>query len=134
MVRKAGSSLGEIEDANLIKLHRFSGKVSYLAYPEFDTDPHPELSSCVKLNMRSRQIDFYDHRQSENPPVPHRKETFLSPTHPWFAKFARLTKQEERHGLLDETSTIGTKAGWQTRLSEAGFRLAGHRLVRAKQT
>jgi DNA phosphorothioation-associated putative methyltransferase len=28
--------LGEIEDANIIKLHRFSDKVSYLAYPDFD--------------------------------------------------------------------------------------------------
>ena len=87
----------------------------------------------MKLNMRSRQLDFYDYRTSENPPVLHRKETFLSPTHPSYAKFARLTQQEERHGLLDETSTIGTRVGWQTRLTEFGFRLAGHRLVRIKR-
>src|SRR5438105_4621650 len=35
--------LGEAEAANLLKLHRFSSKISYLAYPEFDTDPHPAL-------------------------------------------------------------------------------------------
>ncbi|MBI3861812.1 MAG: hypothetical protein HY290_07940, partial [Planctomycetia bacterium] len=91
------------------------------------------LASCVKLNMRSRQIDFYDYRQSENPPALHRKETFLAPAHPLHAKFARLTRQEEKHGLLDDASTIGTRAGWQARLAEAGFRLAGHRLVRAGQ-
>ena len=28
------------------------------------------------------QIDFYDYRASEHPPVLHRKETFLVPTHP----------------------------------------------------
>ena len=33
--------LGEIEDTNIVKLHRISGKVSYLSYPEFETDPHP---------------------------------------------------------------------------------------------
>ena len=125
--------LGEIEEANLIKLHRLSGKISYLAYPDFETDPHPVLSTCVKLNMRSRQIDFYDYRTSENPPVLHRKETFLAPTHPEYTRFARLTQQEVRHGLLDETATIGTRSGWQTRLTETGFRLAGHRLMRVKQ-
>jgi len=83
--------------------------------------------------MRSRQIDFYDYRQSENPPVLHRKETFLAPTHPLVPKFARLTRQEEAHGLLDDSSTIGTRAGWQARLLEKGFRLAGHRLLRARQ-
>ena len=82
--------------------------------------------------MRSRQLDFYDYRKSDNPPVLHRKESFLAPTHPLFAKFQRLTQQEERHGLLEHSSTIGTKAGWKTRLDESGFRLAGHRLVRVK--
>ncbi|MBI3861810.1 MAG: hypothetical protein HY290_07930 [Planctomycetia bacterium] len=43
---------------------------------------------------------------------------------------ARLTRQEEKHGLLDDASTIGTRAGWQARLAECGFRLAGHRLLR----
>jgi DNA phosphorothioation-associated putative methyltransferase len=127
----ARAYLGEIEGANVIKLDRFSGKISYLAYPDFETDPHPVLATCVKLNMRSRQIDFYDYRQSDNPPVLHRKEAFLAPDHPLYAKFARLTRQEERHGLLDDVATIGTRAGLQARLANAGCRLAGHRLVRA---
>jgi len=46
------------------------------------------------------------------------------------ARFARLTRQEEKHGLLDETSTIGTREGWQRRLAERGFLVQGHRLVR----
>lgn len=35
----AHTFLGEIEGANIVKLHRFSGKVSYLIYPRFDLDP-----------------------------------------------------------------------------------------------
>ena len=56
-----------------------------------------------------------------------------SPDHPLHTKFAKLTQQEEKHGLLNETATIGTRAGWQTRLTETGFRLNGHRLVREKR-
>jgi hypothetical protein len=82
--------------------------------------------------MRSRHLDFYDYRKSDNPPVLHRKESFLVPTHPLFAKFARFTQQEERHGLLDDPSTIGTRIGWQTRLVERGFRLAGHKLMKRR--
>lgn len=60
----------------------------------------------------------------------HRKEAFLHPEHPLYRKFARLTRQEEAHGLLNETATIGTRRGWETRLGEHGLRLHGHRLVR----
>ena len=49
--------LGQIDGANLIKLHRQSGKVSYLVYPDFDTDPHPALRRSVKLSLRTREID-----------------------------------------------------------------------------
>src|SRR5205807_2985697 len=83
--------LGEVEGANLIKIHRRSGKLSYLIYPEFETDPHPALLRCVRLNLRTRQIECYDYAKSANPPVLHRKETLLVPSDPLHARFARLT-------------------------------------------
>ena len=105
----ARAYLGEVEGANLIKLHRHSGKVSYLVYPEFETDPHPALLRSIKLSLRTRELDCYDYAHSTNPPVLHRKETFLPADHPLHARFARLTQQEEKHGLLDDTATIGTR-------------------------
>jgi DNA phosphorothioation-associated putative methyltransferase len=122
--------LGEVEGANIIKIHRRSGKLSYLVYPDFENDPHPALLRCVRLNLRTRQIECYDYAQSSNPPVLHRKESFLLSDHELHAKFARLTVQEEKSGLLDDPSGIGTRTGWARRLSERGFRLKGHRLVR----
>lgn len=74
--------LGEIDGANVIKLHRFSGKVSYLAYPGFDSVPHPELERSYKLSMRTLDVECYDYSKSENPPILHRKETFLETNHP----------------------------------------------------
>ncbi len=126
----ARAYLGEVEDTNIVKLHRISGKVSYLAYPDFETDPHPALLRSVKLNLRSRELDCYDYSESDNPPILHRKETFVPTDHPSYEKFAKLTRQEEKHGLLAETSTIGTRRGWNIRLTESGLKLRGHSLVR----
>jgi DNA phosphorothioation-associated putative methyltransferase len=123
--------LGTLDGANLIKLHRHSGKVSYLVYPDFETDPHSALRRSVKLSLRTREIDCFDYTASANPPVLHRKESFLTADHPLHAKFARLTAQEEKHGLLGDTPTIGTREGWEMRLRESGFALRGHRLVRS---
>ena len=126
--------LGEVEGANLIKIHRFSGKISYLIYPGFDHDPHPALFRSVKLDMRTRQLECLDYGKSENPPVLHRKESFLPEDHPLHGKFSRLTQQEEKHGLLTDTNSIGTLKGWNRRLALHGFLLQGHRLVRLKST
>lgn len=122
--------LGEVEGANIIKIHRRSGKLSYLVYPDFESDPHPALLRSVRVNLRTRQIDCNDYSQSSNPPVLHRKDTFLGPDHPLRDKFARLTAQEEKNGLLDNSSGIGTREGWARRLAERGFALKGHRLVK----
>jgi DNA phosphorothioation-associated putative methyltransferase len=122
--------LGEVEGANLIKIHRRTGKLSYLAYPAFETDPHPALARCVRLSLRTRRLDCYDYAASANPPILHRKETFLPRDHPLREKFARLTAQEERHGLLSDPAHIGTRADWEDRLRATGFALRGHRLVR----
>src|SRR5262245_53109682 len=56
--------LGEIEGANIIKIHRRSGKLSYLMYPGFETDPHPALLRTIRVSLRTRQIDCTDYAQS----------------------------------------------------------------------
>jgi hypothetical protein len=47
-------------------------------------------------------------------------------------KFDRLTRPEERAGLLEEPATIGTQAGWADRLRERGLALRGLRPVRRR--
>jgi DNA phosphorothioation-associated putative methyltransferase len=128
----ARAYLGEVEGANIIKLHRYSGKISYLVYPDFDDDPHPCLLRSVKLSLGTRELDCLDYATRSNPPVLHRKETFLHTSDPRYEKFARLSRQEERHGLLADASSIGTRDVWNRRLAEAGFLIRGHRLIKLK--
>jgi DNA phosphorothioation-associated putative methyltransferase len=102
------------------------------SYPDFETVAHPALLRSVKLSLRTRELDGFDYAKSSNPPVLHRKESFLPPDHSLRAKFARLTRREENHGLLDDTASIGTRDGWNRRLEERGFSIKGHRLVKLR--
>ncbi len=104
--------IGRVEGANIIKLHRHEPKVSYLSYPEFDTDPHPALAHSLRVQLQTFGLKPRTYHQYRNPPILHRKETFLHPDHPLHAKFERLTRAEERHGLFDDSSHIGTRDGW----------------------
>lgn len=118
-------------NATLIKLHRRERKVSFLFYPEFDRDPHPALEASLRVDLQSFHIRFTDYRKSPNPPILHRKESFVSMDHPSYRKFARLTAQEEKADLLGIPG-IGFRSTWNKLLEEEGFRLAGHRLLRKK--
>ena len=125
--------VGDVDGANLIKLATDQAKVSYLEYPDFDRNPHPVLSRTTFVRIGALDVDERDYSDSENPPILHRKECFVSADHPQREKFARLTAQEERLGLLGEDArAIGNLLGWQERLDTLGVSLKGHRVVRVK--
>ena len=123
--------IGRVEGANLIKLNRQEPKISYLSYPDFEHDPHPTLASSVTVHFQTFKVRFQDYRDRRNPPVLHRKETFLHPEHPLHAKFAKLTRIEETKGLFENPRAIGTRDGWNAALAEKGLHLRGHRVVRS---
>lgn len=121
--------LGQVEGANIIKLHRDEPRISYLSYPAFEDDPHPALASSLTVHLQTFRVRYNEFQSRANPPILHRKELFLAPDHPLHAKFARLTRIEEQKGLYEETSRIGTRDGWNETLAQKGLYLKGHRLL-----
>jgi DNA phosphorothioation-associated putative methyltransferase len=125
--------VGAVDGANLIKLHRLKPKVSYLAYPSFDKDPHPALLGALVVPLSDFKVEYWDWSSSENPPILHRKETFVPTDYPHRDLFARLTKAEEKAGFYENPATIGTRNPWLDLVTQKGYQFRGHRLVR-KQT
>lgn len=114
----ASRTVGRMDGATLVKFHTKKPKISYLFYPDFDSDPHPALHSSVRIDLRDLHVKSSDYSESLNPPILHRKETFVSPDYPHYEKFKALTAEEEQLGLLNDSRTIGNKHGWQIRLQE----------------
>lgn len=130
----ARAVVGTVDEANLIKLHRNEPKVSYLTYPNFDSNPHPVLHESLVCDLKQRTYRFTSYSGRRNPPILHRKEDFVVATYPRRQTFERLTAQEERFGLYAQSSEIGTLEGWRAVLAEQGVEVKGHRVVRRKPT
>ncbi len=122
---------GNVDDATLVKLNRVKPQVSFLVYPKFEVDPHPALEASIVAKLGEIRMKHRFFGNSSNPPILHRKDSFVPEIHPTWTKFRRLTEQEERAGLLDR-SDIGTRGGWLALLESAGFSLRGHRLIKAQ--
>jgi DNA phosphorothioation-associated putative methyltransferase len=119
---------------NLLKLHSDQLAITFLTYPNFDEDPHPVLAEATKINVNTGSVVRTDFRPRSNPPILHRKETFLPTDDPRYAKFAELTRQEENAGLLRDGARIGLRLYWQTLLKRHHYRFEGHQLVSIKAT
>ncbi|MEG3172148.1 DNA phosphorothioation-associated putative methyltransferase [Sphingomonas sp. ZB1N12] len=122
--------LGSVDGATLVKLRRDEPKLSYLCYPGFERLAHPPLTESVSMHLQTFKVRTRHYAKSTNPPILHRKETFVGSTHPLRSRFERLTRAEEKAGLFGDTARIGNLMGWQTLLDETGVDIIGHRVVR----
>lgn len=119
--------VGEV-DYNILKIAMDGRKLSFLNYKDFDEVAHPLLLHSVRVHLPSASYVIRDYSSSENPPILHRKETFVDPLYPEYAMFAELTRQEEARGLLSH-SDIGFRQQWQRHLDECQACIVGHILV-----
>lgn len=123
---------GRPDDWNILKLDHRGRRVSWSAYPDFDSDPHPKLEWTYGVQMSTLESSFQDFSERTNRPLLHRKEEFLSPDDPLVPKFRRLTASEMRAGLYTNPTKIGLEKGWEEELSRCNVELRGHRLVKRK--
>jgi DNA phosphorothioation-associated putative methyltransferase len=119
----------EATAATLIKFSTDKPILSYLFYPDFDRDPHPPLTRSILVDTRTGNVSDRNYREVENPPILHRKETFVTADYPLYEEFAYLTAVEEALGLLDRSRYIGTRWQWQQRLQQYRLDFQGHRLI-----
>ena len=82
------------------------------------------------FSLGTLKVRYWDHSDSDNPPILHHKEQFVADDHPSRDKFERLSHQEKRWGLYENPYAIGTKEQWEEVLAEKGVTLRGHRLIR----
>ena len=120
--------VGEIEEANLVKLHRDAKMVSYLSYPDFWENPHPPLASSFSVNLVEQKFDFRKYSNRKNRPILHRKETFISPSHPHYDKFSNLSIEEENVGLFQNPELIGHEEAWRKIMADKGLIITNHQI------
>ncbi|MFF2142233.1 DNA phosphorothioation-associated putative methyltransferase [Kitasatospora sp. NPDC058190] len=126
----ASIAAGRPAEWSVLKLRHEGRAVSWLDYPDFDTDPHPKLLSSYSVEMKGLDTSYVSYTDSANRPLLHRKHEFLAADDPDVPKYRRLTEAEVRAGLYEKPHLIGTENGWEAELVRCGRALRGHRLVR----
>jgi DNA phosphorothioation-associated putative methyltransferase len=101
-----------------------------LSYPAFFTDSYPALSKSVTINLAKLSHNVTDYSSYDNPPILHRKETMIPPSHESYEEFCVVTEEGENAGLYENKKHIGFKASWESIINSHGYELLDGRLFR----
>ena len=88
---------------NVLKFHTRDFKISLLHYPTLFEESYPVLSKSCMIDLVRNKHRVMSYANSTNPPILHRKETFLPPDHPSVPEFSEITKEGEAIGLYENT-------------------------------
>jgi len=108
---------------NLVKYGRRDFRIAFLHYPDFDEQAYPALHECFTVDLGKLSLRKADYSQSRNPPILHRKETFVAPSYPRFAEFQAITAEGEAAGLYENSRSIGFKNQWERLIHRKGYYL-----------
>jgi DNA phosphorothioation-associated putative methyltransferase len=92
---------GEVENADLVKIHVDSGKVTLLLYDDFESKPIPLLLERVKVDLRHQDIQFFEYGSSSDPQPLYIKSRFLVEQDPLYAAQKAFDNRLLALGLFD---------------------------------
>jgi DNA phosphorothioation-associated putative methyltransferase len=98
---------GDVEQTDLVKVHKRSGKVTFLKYDDFQQKPLPILEQRTKVNLRTRWVEAFDHRSEGQ--LLYYKERFLSPSHPDRPAMEKFSAKLKKLGIPDSMSEGPTR-------------------------
>jgi len=124
---------GDIEQADLVKIHIGTGKVTFLEYDSFDKTPLPRLITRVKVNLREQSVEYFHYDDDPDPPILYLKSRYMVPHQSGYEKQKRFDRKLERPGLFELSGFGPRPADFFAIIEGAGLRLKGWSLTPARR-
>jgi DNA phosphorothioation-associated putative methyltransferase len=77
---------GDIQNADLVKIHIGSGKLTLMTFDDFEGQPLPRLVERIKLNLRSQVIDIFHYGDEFEAPYLYLKSRYINEEFPHYAE------------------------------------------------
>jgi len=84
---------GDSDEFDLIKIHKLSGKVTFLKYDNFEKKILPELKLRVKVNLALRKIHYFDYSSYYRKQLLYHKVRFFEEDEENYSKYKRHSEK-----------------------------------------
>jgi len=124
---------GDIHEADLIKIHIRSGKLSLMKYDDFEGKPLPQMMERVKIRLRDQDFDYFKYGEEFEPPFLYNKSRYINEEFPGFARQVAFDEALAKQSFLD-LSGYGPPPDTLTKLLENNrWEIDGFELRRSTQ-
>ncbi|MBN1682502.1 DNA phosphorothioation-associated putative methyltransferase [Candidatus Bathyarchaeota archaeon] len=97
----AGIFYGDINNSDIIKIHKNSIKISFYNYDDFNNKLLPELHSRIKIDLAKQQMNFYNHKSKNNQQLLYFKDKYVLETHPAYQKWKTFSETLKSKGIKE---------------------------------
>ena len=122
---------GHIGDANVVKIHLQSSKLTLLHYDKYGESPLPRLRERIKINLRDQVIDFFDYGDDVPWQLLFMKSRYMAPDQPDYAKQKKFDAQLEALKDLDFRRFGPSVAELVQCLQASRLTIEGFKIIRA---
>ena len=122
-INAAAVLYGDVHNADLLKIHIGSGKLTLMRFDDFDGRALPRMLERVKIKLREQDVEVFGYGELFEPPFLYRKSRFINEEHPGYPEqvaFDEALERLEAQGLID-------LSGYGPPASELLATLARHR-------
>ena len=123
---------GDVQNADLIKIHIRSGKLTLMRFDDFLGHPLPRMIERVKVKLRAQEVDLFQYGQDYEPPYLYFKSRYLSEESPRYAAQVAFEAQLAEVGLLDFSGYGPSANEFDKRLAARRLTIDDYRLVRSR--
>ena len=100
-VGAASAAYGDYRNADLIKIHIGSGKLTLMRFDDFDDAPLPRMVERVKIKLREQDVEYYSYGEDYEPPYLYWKSRYINEEHPRYPEQLAFDEALDALGLFD---------------------------------
>ena len=130
-VGAASAAYGDYRNADLIKIHIGSGKLSLMRFDDFDDAPLPRMLERVKIKLREQDVEVYSYGEDYEPPHLYWKSRYINEEHPRYPEQLAFEETLEGLGLFDFSGYGPSPGEFLDTLAQNRWAVEGLQLIRA---
>ena len=132
-VGAASAAYGDYRNADLVKIHIGSGKLTLMRLDNFDDAPLPRMLERVKIKLREQDVEYYAYGDEYEPPYLYWKSRFINEEHPRYPEQLAFDEALDGLGLFDLSGYGPSPGDFRLTLARHRWDIDDFSLVRARR-
>jgi DNA phosphorothioation-associated putative methyltransferase len=121
---------GDVANADLVKIHTRSGKLSFMRFNDFEGKPLPRLLERTKVNLRRQVVEVFEYEPPFEPPYLYMKSRFLNEESPNYSEQLAFDEALQTLPFLDLSGHGPSATALDATLEAHHYKVDGFELKR----